>query len=225
MTRQSTSQLYLGKAGWNPQLGLTVIKAWWSFKIIIKSLEVNRRMRAPLVVGFNPSYLLTRLLSPQSCFLVYLCCICVCVRERYTFCSCCSVAKSRPTVTPWTTAHQASLSFTIPQSLLKLMSIETVMPSNQLILCHPPLLLHAIFPSIRVFSSESALPIRWPKYWSFSFSISLSNEYSGLTSFRTYICIYKSHIKYVSGTKEVSKMFVGFESICWWIRYTVLCKV
>ena len=171
-------------------------------------------MRAPLVVGFNPSYLLTRLLSPQSCFLVYLCCICVCVRERYTFCSCCSVAKSRPTVTPWTTAHQASLSFTIPQSLLKLMSIETVMPSNQLILCHPPLLLPSIFPSIRVFSSESALPIRWPKYWSFSFSISLSNEYSGLTSFRTYICIYKSHIKYVSGTKEVSKMFVGFESIC-----------
>ena len=84
MTRQSTSQLYLGKAGWNPQPGLTVIKAWWSFKIIIKSLEVNRRMRAPLVVGFNPSYLLTRLLSPQSCFLVYLCCICVCVRERVT---------------------------------------------------------------------------------------------------------------------------------------------
>ena len=138
MTRQSTSQFYLGKAGWNPQLGLVVIKAWWSFKIIIKSLEVNRRMRTPLVVGFNPSYLLTRLLSPQSCFLVCLCCICVCVRERYTFYSCCSVAKSRPTVTPWTTEHQASLSFTIPQSLLKLMSIETVMPSNHLILCHPP---------------------------------------------------------------------------------------
>ena len=154
MTRQSTSQFYLGKAGWNPQLGLVVIKAWWSFKIIIKSLEVNRRMRTPLVVGFNPSYLLSRLLSPQSCFLVCLCCICVCVRERYTFCSCCSVAKSRPTVTPWTTEHQASLSFTIPQSLLKLMSIELVMPFYHLIFCHP-LLLSSIFPSIWSF------PMSW----------------------------------------------------------------
>ena len=86
--------------------------------------------------------------------------------------------------TPWTTAHQASLSFTIPQSLLKLMPIESVMPSNHLILCHPLLLLPSIFPSIRVFSNELALHIRWPKYWSFSFSISPSNEYSGLISFR-----------------------------------------
>ena len=70
------------------------------------------------------------------------------------------------------------------QSLLKLMSIESVMPSNHLILCHPLLLLHSIFPSIRAFSNESALRIRWPKYWSFSFSISPSNEYSGLISFR-----------------------------------------
>ena len=86
--------------------------------------------------------------------------------------------------TPWTVAHQASLSFTISQSLLKLTSIESMMPSNHLILCRPLFLLLSIFPSIRVFSNESALGIRWPKYWSFSFSISPSSEYSGLVSFR-----------------------------------------
>ena len=86
--------------------------------------------------------------------------------------------------TPWTTACQASLFITNSWSLLKLMSIELVMPSNHLILCHPLLLLPSIFPSIRVFSNESVLHIRWPKYWSFSFSISPSNEYSGLISFR-----------------------------------------
>ena len=86
--------------------------------------------------------------------------------------------------TPWTAAHQASLSFTISQSLLKLMSIESVMPSNLLILCRPLLLLPSLFPSIRVFFSESVLRIRWPKDWSFSFSVSPSNEYSGLISFR-----------------------------------------
>ena len=85
---------------------------------------------------------------------------------------------------PWTAAHQASLSITNSRSLLKLMSIESVMPSNHLILCRPLLLPPSIFPSIRVFSNESVLPIRWPKYWSFSFSISPSNEYSGLISFR-----------------------------------------
>ena len=85
---------------------------------------------------------------------------------------------------PWTTARQASLSFIVSQSLLKLMSIELVMPSNHLILCRPLLLLPSIFPSIRLFSSESALHIRWPEYWSFSFSVSPSNEYSGLISFR-----------------------------------------
>ena len=84
---------------------------------------------------------------------------------------------------PWTAAHQASLSITNSQSLLKLMSIELVMPSNHLILCRP-LLPPSTFPSIRVFSSESVLRIRWPKYWSFSFGISPSNEYSGLISFR-----------------------------------------
>ena len=87
-------------------------------------------------------------------------------------------------MTPWTAACQTSLSFTISQSLLKLMSIELVMPSNHLILCHPLLFLPSIFPSIRVFSNESAFCIRWPKYWSFSFSISPSNEFSGLISFR-----------------------------------------
>ena len=87
-------------------------------------------------------------------------------------------------VSPWTTAHQASLSITNSQSLLKLMSIELVMPSNHLILCHSLLLLTSIFLSIRVFSSESVLHDRWPKYWSFSFSISSANEYSGLISFR-----------------------------------------
>ena len=87
-------------------------------------------------------------------------------------------------MTPWTAAHQASLSFTISKSLLRLMSIESVMPSNHLIFCHPLLLPPSIFPSIRVFSNESALHIRWPKCQSFSFSISPSNEYSGLISFR-----------------------------------------
>ena len=87
--------------------------------------------------------------------------------------------------TPWTAACQASLSFTNSQSLLKLMSIKSVVPSNHLILCHPLLLLPSIFPSIRVFFKESVLHIMWPRYWSFSFSISPSNEYSGLISFRT----------------------------------------
>ena len=96
-----------------------------------------------------------------------------------------SVTLSCPTLwTTWTAACQASLSITNSQSLPKIMSIESVMPSNHLILCHPLLLLPSIFPSIRVFSNESAPRIRWPKYWSFSFSISLSNEYSGLVSFR-----------------------------------------
>ena len=95
-----------------------------------------------------------------------------------------SLSHVRFFVTPWTEANQASLSISNSQSLLKLMSVESVMPSNHLILCHPLLLLPSIFPSIRVFSNESVLHIRWPKYWSFSFSISRSNDYSGLISFR-----------------------------------------
>ena len=85
--------------------------------------------------------------------------------------------------TPWTAVPQASLSFTVSPSLLKLISIDSVMPSDHLILCRPLLLLPSVFPSIRVFSKELALHIRWPEYWSFSFSISPSNEYSGLISF------------------------------------------
>ena len=87
-------------------------------------------------------------------------------------------------VTPWTAAHKASLSFTVSLSLLKLMSMESMMPSSHLILCRPLLLLPSIFPSISVFSNESTLCIRCPKYWSSSFSISPSKEYSGLISFR-----------------------------------------
>ena len=102
----------------------------------------------------------------------------------FQFSSVQSLSRVQLFATPWTAACQASLSITNSRSLLKLMSIESVMPSNDFILCRPLLLLPSIFPSIRVFSNESALCIRWPKYWSFSFSISPSNEYSGLISFR-----------------------------------------
>ena len=105
------------------------------------------------------------------------------------FLCCCSVTKLCPTLglqsTPWNAACQALLSTTISQSLLKFMSTESVMLSNHLILCCPLLLLPSILPSIRIFSSQSALHIRWPKYWSFGFSNSSSDEYSGLISFRT----------------------------------------
>ena len=95
-----------------------------------------------------------------------------------------SLSRVRIFAAPWTAACQASLSITNSQRLPKLMSIESVMPSNHLILCHPLLLPHSIFPGIRVFSNESVLHIRWPKYWIFSFSISHSNEHSELISFR-----------------------------------------
>ena len=104
--------------------------------------------------------------------------------SSFRFSSLQSLSCVRLFVTPWTTARQASLSITNSWSLLKLMSIELVLPSNYLILCCFLLLLPSIFPSIRIFSSVSALPIRWPKYWSSSFSISPSSEYSGLISFR-----------------------------------------
>ena len=103
----------------------------------------------------------------------------------YIICHCyCSISHFRLFATPWTAAHRASLFITNSLSLFKFMSIESVMPSNHLILCRPLLLLPSAFPSIRVFSNESALHIRWPKHWSFSFSVSPSNEYSGLISFR-----------------------------------------
>ena len=108
--------------------------------------------------------------------------------EACIFCCCISsvqlLSRVRLFATPWTEAHQVSLSITNSQSLLKCMSIESVIPYNHLFLCHPLLLLPSIFSSIRVFSVESVLCIRCPKYWSFSFSISPSNEYSGLISFR-----------------------------------------
>ena len=102
-------------------------------------------------------------------------------KQQWLLFSCSVVFDS---ATPWTAARQASQSFTISQSLLKLMFIEWVMPSNHLVLCCPLLLLPSVFPSIRVFSNDSALPIRWPKYWNFSFNISPSKEHSGLISFR-----------------------------------------
>jgi len=95
-----------------------------------------------------------------------------------------SLSRIRLLANPWTAAHQASLSITNSQSLPKLMPIESVMPSNHLILPYPPFLLPSIFPRVRVFSNESYLCIRWPQYWSFSFNLSPSNEYEGMTSFR-----------------------------------------
>ena len=121
-------------------------------------------------------------------------------------------------VTPWTAAHQASLSITNSWSLLKLMSIESVMPSNHLILCRPLLLLPSIFPSIRVFSNESLLCIRWPKYWSFSFSISPSNEYSGLISFRIdwfYLLAVQETLRVFSNTIVQKHQFFGAQLSLW----------
>ena len=115
-------------------------------------------------------------------------------------------------MTPWTAACQASLSITNSQSLLKFMSIESVMPSNCLNLCHPLLLLSSLFPSIRVFSNESILQITWPKYWSFSFSINPSNEYSRLISFR----IGWFDLFAVQGTlKSLLQDYSSKASICW----------
>ena len=129
--------------------------------------------------------------------------------ENTEGCYCCPVDKSCLTLCdPWTTAYQASLSFTI-WSLLKLMSIELVMPSNHVILCHPLLLLPLIFPSIRVFSSELALWIRWPRYWSFSFSICPYNEYSELISFWT--SLVAQMVKRLSTVWETQVQSLGWE--------------
>ena len=107
-----------------------------------------------------------------------------CIYVSFNIYSVQSLSHVRLFVTPWTAARQGSLSITNSRSLLKLMSIKSVMPFNHIILCHPLLVLPSIFPSIRVFSKESVLCIKWPKYWRFSFSISPSNEYSRLISFR-----------------------------------------
>ena len=113
----------------------------------------------------------------MSVYYIYVVCICSVQSVQ-------SLSRVRLFATPWTAARQASLPIANSRSLLRLMSIESVMPSNHLILCHPLLLLPPIFPRIRVFSNESVLHIRWPKYWSFSVNISPSNEYPGLISFR-----------------------------------------
>ena len=114
--------------------------------------------------------------------------------------------------TPWTAACQASLSITNSRSLFKLMSVESVVPSNHLILCHPLLLLPSSFPSIRVFSNESVLCIRCPKYWTFSFSISPSNEYSGLISFRM---DWLDHLSVQGTLKSLPQHHISKASILW----------
>ena len=121
-------------------------------------------------------------------------------------------------VTPWTAVHQSSLSITNSWSLLKLTSIELVMPSNHLILCCPLLLLPSVFPSIRVFSNESALHIRWPKYWSFGFNISPSNEHPGLISFRIdcWISLQSKGLSRVFSNTTVQKhQFFGAQPSLW----------
>ena len=135
---------------------LSLLRVWWTSDTVLDKVAW-RRLQTPLGEGGG---FLERLFVIQSLSHVWL------------------------FATPWTTACQASLSLIISQSLLKLMSIKSVMTSNHLVLCSPILLLLSIFPGIRVFSNESVLHIRWPKYWHFSFSISPSNEYSGLTSVR-----------------------------------------
>ena len=129
-----------------------------------------------------------------------------------------SLSRVRLLVTPWIAACQASLSITISQSWLKLLSIESVMSSNHLILCHPLLFLPSIFPSIRVFSSESVLRIRWPKHWSFSFSISPSSEYSELIYLRIYwfyFLLSKGLSRVFSSTIIWKHQFFGVQPFLW----------
>ena len=122
-------------------------------------------------------------------------------------------------VTPWTAARQASLAFTISQSLFKFMPIELMMLSNHLILCHPLLLLPSIFPRIRIFSIELPLHIRWPKYWSITFSISSTNEYSGLISFRILAGLIslqsKGHYTVFSNTTIQKHQFFSMQPSLW----------
>ena len=139
------------------------------------------------------------------------------LRIQYKFSSVQLLSRVRLFETPWTIARQASLSITNSQSLPKLMFIESVMPSNHLILCPPLLLLPSIFPSFRVFSNESALRIRWPKYWSFTFRISTSNEHPGLISFRmdwldhlTVQGTLKSLLQHKSLLKSISSLVLSF---------------
>ena len=141
-------------------------------------------------------------------------------------CCCCCVqlpSHVQLLVTIWTASWQASLFLTIFQSLPKFMSIELVMPSNHLILCHPLLILAPIFASIRVFSSETAIPMRWPKYWSFSFGISPSKEYSRLISFKTDwfdLLGFQGSLKHHSSKTSIlqcSAFFIASSHICTWL--------
>ena len=138
-------------------------------------------------------------------------------RLNFYFSSVQWLSRVRLFVTLWTAAHQAFLSITNSQSLLRLMSIESVMPSNHLILCPPLLLPPSILPSIRVFSNESVLHIRWPKYWSSSFNISPSNEYSGLISFRIdWISLQSKGFSRVFSNTTVQKhQFFGAQLSLW----------
>ena len=172
---------------------LLILWYWWTFQLLPQGIttysEKKQKVRWPTVI-FSTEYLscpfgrgaiflcLGWMSAPEGLFVLG-------VLGRYSFGCCCSI--TQPCLlcaTLWPAACQTSLSFTISWSLLKFMSIESMMPSNHLILYWPLLLLPSIFPTIRDFSSQLALCIRWPKYWSFSFSISPSNEYSGLIFFR-----------------------------------------
>ena len=164
-----------------------------------------------IVVLFIVTKTWRKLRSPSvSEWINQLCCICCC----------CSVAQSCPTLCdPMDCSSQASLSITNSQSLLKLMSIESVMPSNHLILRHPLLLPPSIFPSIRVFSNVSVLCIRWPKYWCFRFSISPCNEYSGLISFRMdwldFLAVPGTSPRVFSNTTVQKHQFLGTQLSLW----------
>ena len=179
------------------------VDRWWRKKTLLESdgvSQVELEDLEPITVWW--SELQSPLIKPRkhsvlgdfSCLLPssrHRSCFCIGLRSwSYGMLNICwfssvqSLSCVRLFVTPWTAAHQASLSITNSWSLLKLMSVGLVMPSNPLILCCPLLLLPSIFPSIRVFYNESVLRIRWPKYWSFSFNISPSNEHSGLIPFR-----------------------------------------
>ena len=166
----------------------------WKWKVKVKSLSSAQLLATPWTAAYQapPSMGFSRqeywsgvpLPSPGNLFYFYLIPTTILIYLAHQFSSVQSLSHVRLFATPWTAACQASLFITNSWSLLKLMSIELVMPSNHLILCGPLLLLPSILPTIRVFSNESVLCIRWPKDWSFSFSISPSNEYSGLISFR-----------------------------------------
>ena len=168
---------------------LSFIVPFFAWYVPLVSLIFLKRFLAfPILLFFSISLhwsLSKAFLSP--CYYLELCIqvgISFLFSFAFQFSSVQSLSCVRLFVTPWIAARQASLSITNSQSLLKLMPIKLVMPSSHLILCRPLLLLSPIPPTIRVFSSESTLRIRWPKYWSFSFSISLSNEHPGLISFR-----------------------------------------